>query len=208
MLLIRRNFSSPENCEELVRAFQQAVNQTMPISFDIRRMTNRTEIYCRYFNRIGARQASDFLSMVRHQALNTTVEFFEIEKTCYVEFTLLTEMQPGDYHTLHADNQKQESNGEWVPNHTPQRDYTAILYLNNYETDFRGGLLRFTSLGEEVAPERGLLIGFPCDHRYQHEVTMVQEGYRYALSIWMTLQPERAEFWEMKSYLDSTIVLK
>ena len=195
MLLIHRDFSSPDNCEELVCGFLQASKEALPHDFDVTRMSNRTEISCRYFNRRGPIQVRDLFTIIRQQAVSKIAQFFEIEKPCYVEFTLLTEMRAGDCHILHADNQRQESNGEWVPNHTPWRDYTAILYLNNYEKDFRGGLVRFPSLGQEVAPERGLLIGFPCGHRYQHEVTMVQEGCRYALSMWLTLRPESAEYW-------------
>src|SRR5215207_8119623 len=85
--------------------------------------------------------------------------------------------------------------GRWVPNHTPWRAYTAMLYLNTSGVDYEGGPLRFPELGPEIVPRAGLLVGFPCGQQYQHEVTAVRQGSRYAISMRMTRDPAHAEDW-------------
>ena len=94
----------------------------------------------------------------------------------------------GDSHILHADNERLE-NEEWVPNHTPQRDYTGIAYLND---NFAGGELVFPELNVAIAPKPGLLVGFPSNHDFVHAVPTVLSGKRYSLPIWFTLNSAKA----------------
>jgi hypothetical protein len=51
----------------------------------------------------------------------------------YAETVILTALGVGGYHSPHADNCRQNEQGDWVANHTAQRDATgtAIYYLND-----------------------------------------------------------------------------
>ena len=99
------------------------------------------------------------------------------------ESVVLAMVGPGGRLPLHADNSRQSDGGDWVPNHTPQRDLSALYYLNNA---FEGGEIRFPQWGLMIKPRRGLLIAFPSDARHVHEVLPVRRGQRYSLPIWFT----------------------
>jgi len=105
-----------------------------------------------------------------------------------VESFYITCLLPGGSHTPHADNQRQEGDC-WVPNHTPQQDYTGIAYLND---DFTGGELVFPDRDLVIMPRPGLLVGFACDHRFVHAVSEVISGKRYSVPIWFTLERTKA----------------
>ena len=106
----------------------------------------------------------------------------------FVESFYVACLFPGDSHIAHADNERKE-HGRWVPNHTPQRDYTGIVYLND---DFTGGELVFPDLNVVIAPKPGLLVGFPSDHKFVHAVPKVLSGKRYSLPVWFTLNSAKA----------------
>ena len=106
----------------------------------------------------------------------------------FVESFFVACVFAGDSHILHADNERLE-NEEWVPNHTPQRDYTGIAYLND---NFAGGELVFPELNVAIAPKPGLLVGFPSNHDFVHAVPTVLSGKRYSLPIWFTLNSAKA----------------
>jgi predicted 2-oxoglutarate/Fe(II)-dependent dioxygenase YbiX len=111
----------------------------------------------------------------------------------YPETIILTAMGPGGYHVAHADNVERNAAGEWVPNHTPRRTHTAMVYLSTEGVDFTGGDLVFADNGVIVQPKTGLLVVFPSDGDHVHEVLPVGDGKRYALSIWLTDKADRAE---------------
>ena len=103
----------------------------------------------------------------------------------YPETVVLAALPPGGCHSPHADNCSQNEEGDWVPNHTPQRDASAIYYLND---DFEGGEIVFTREKLEVKPRQGLLVAFPSDGAHAHEVLPVRTGIRYTVPIWFTKQ--------------------
>ena len=102
-----------------------------------------------------------------------------------LESAFLSCLFPGDRHIPHADNEKL-NDGKWIPNHTPRRDYSAMLYLND---DFTGGELIFPQQKITIKPRAGLLVVFPSNHQFVHEVRPVISGRRYSLPIWFTLHP-------------------
>jgi hypothetical protein len=106
----------------------------------------------------------------------------------FVESFYMACLFAGDLHIPHADNERLE-NGGWVPNHTPQRDYTGIAYLND---DFAGGELVFPELNVIIAPKPGLLVSFPSNHEFVHAVPKVLSGKRYSLPVWFTLNAAKA----------------
>ncbi|TMP92391.1 MAG: hypothetical protein E6L08_08295 [Verrucomicrobia bacterium] len=106
----------------------------------------------------------------------------------FVESLFVACLLSGDSHIAHADNARRER-GRWVPNHTPQRDYTGIAYLND---NFTGGELVFPDLDVFIAPKPGLLVGFPSNHKFVHAVPKVLFGKRYSLPVWFTVNSAEA----------------
>jgi hypothetical protein len=106
----------------------------------------------------------------------------------FVESLFVACLPSGDSHIAHADNERRE-NGRWVPNHTPNRDYTGLAYLND---DFTGGELVFPDLDVVIAPKPGLLVGFPSNHKFVHAVPKVLSGKRYSLPVWFTVNSAKA----------------
>jgi predicted 2-oxoglutarate/Fe(II)-dependent dioxygenase YbiX len=101
----------------------------------------------------------------------------------FVESLFVACLLSGDSHIAHADNERREQ-GRWVPNHTPDRDYTGLAYLND---DFTGGELVFPDLDVVIVPKPGLLVGFPSNHQFVHAVPKVLSGKRYSLLVWFTV---------------------
>ena len=106
----------------------------------------------------------------------------------FVDSIFLACLLPGDSHVPHADNARNED-GRWLPNHTPQRDYTGLLYLND---DFTGGELVFPDRDVVIVPKAGLFVGFPSNHKFVHAVPDVLSGKRYSLPVWFTLTSANA----------------
>jgi predicted 2-oxoglutarate/Fe(II)-dependent dioxygenase YbiX len=103
----------------------------------------------------------------------------------YPETVILAVLGVGGYFARHADNCRQNEQGEWVANHTPHRDVSAIYYLND---GFEGGEIVFHRTRLIVKPGRGLLLAFPSDAEHEHEVLPVRRGLRYTMAIWCTKQ--------------------
>jgi 2OG-Fe(II) oxygenase superfamily len=98
---------------------------------------------------------------------------------------VLTATGPGGLHRRHADNSRQNEHGDWVANHTHQRDVSAIHYLNDA---FEGGEIVFELQQLVVKPGRGPLLAVPSDADHVHEVLPVRSGVRYSMPIWFTKQ--------------------
>jgi len=127
------------------------------------------------------REAGAILGQVaQHCEMLARQGFHELEPV--IETVLLSRLGPGGRHLRHADNCKEEG-GAWVPNHTPARVVSSILYLNS---DFDGGEIVFEQHGPTIIkPRRGLLLLFPSDQHHIHEVRPVTGGYRYTAAIWL-----------------------
>jgi hypothetical protein len=106
----------------------------------------------------------------------------------FVESVFLACLWPGDSHIPHADNQRRE-HGRWLPNHTPQRDYTVLVYLND---NFTGGELVFPDREVVVIPKPGLFVGFPSNHKFVHAVPNFLSAKRYSLPVWFTMDSGKA----------------
>ena len=106
----------------------------------------------------------------------------------FVEALFLACLLPGDSHIPHADNERRKHR-RWVPNHTPQRDYTGLVYLND---NFTGGELVFPDRDVVIVPKPGLFVGFPSNHEFVHAVPKVLSGKRYSLPVWFTVNAAKA----------------
>jgi predicted 2-oxoglutarate/Fe(II)-dependent dioxygenase YbiX len=196
MLLIQHGFLSPTLCRNLIAGFQQ-ISETYTKADDyVRKYEDRTSICGIAIKRARIDGVSDEINEIRQRAADALCRFYGIAGPIHIDFTLATEMRVGDCLPAHADNESCNDDGVWTPNHTSYHHSTALLYLNNCGIDYEGGLLRFPSIEQEIIPQAGMLVGFKCDRNYQHEVTTIQHGQRYAISIWVTQDAEHAEYWE------------
>jgi 2OG-Fe(II) oxygenase superfamily len=129
--------------------------------------------------------ARDIVGRLVTTCRSRMMELVGSSEQLFPETIILATMGVGGRHPRHADNRMQNECGEWLPNHTPQRDISAIFYLNG---DFDGGEIIFDQQKLLVKPRRGLLIAFPSDEKYTHEVCRVRAGFRYTAPIWFTKQ--------------------
>ena len=183
-------------CRDLIAGFQQ-ISETYEKADDyVRRYEHRTSICGIAIKRAEIEGVSDQISEIRRRAADVLRQFYDFTVPTHIDFTLATEMRVGDCHPAHADSESCNDNGVWTPNHTSYHYGAALLYLNDCGVDYAGGVLRFPSREQEIIPQAGMLIGFMCDRNYLHEVTPVQQGRRYAISIWVTRDPAHAEYWD------------
>jgi len=115
------------------------------------------------------------------------IEFFYQWAPLQIESIFLTRLEVDGAIVPHADNETVRG-GRWVPNHTANRTFSACLYLNG---DFEGGELDFPGLKRRFKPERGMLVAWPADHRFVHQVLPVRSGFRYSLVCWF--EPKAGE---------------
>jgi predicted 2-oxoglutarate/Fe(II)-dependent dioxygenase YbiX len=196
MLLIQHGFLSPTLCRHLIAGFQQ-ISETYEKADDyVRRYEHRTSICGIAIKRAKIEGVSEQICEIRQRAADTLCRFYDFAVPAHIDFRLATEMRAGDCHPAHADSESCNDEGVWTANHTSYHYGAALLYLNNSGIDYEGGLLRFPSVEQEIIPQAGMMVGFMCDRNYQHEVTPVQQGRRYAISIWVTRDAAHAEYWD------------
>lgn len=116
------------------------------------------------------------------------IEVYLSTSELFVESFFIACLFSGVSHIPHTDNERRE-HGRWVPNHTPQRDYTGLAYLND---DFKGGELVFSDLDIVITPKPGLLVAFSSNHKFVHTVPKVLCGKRYSLPVWFTVDSTKA----------------
>jgi predicted 2-oxoglutarate/Fe(II)-dependent dioxygenase YbiX len=81
---------------------------------------------------------------------------------------------------LHADAENwNKEEYQWV--RLVDRDYSSVIYFNS---DYSGGELTFPDLNIRITPRSGMIVTFPTDHRFIHEVEPVTEGTRYSCVMW------------------------
>lgn len=192
-VVIADDFLPQERCKLLIGAFDELAKSGRMDG--MRHLASRTEMSAILMRDAGD-EAFRLVGATRLRILEVIRNRFGMESPQYVESTLLSAMRLGDRHALHADRELLSEDGSWVPNHTPYRSYTGIIYLNSMDRDFSGGVLRFSELDVSIMPITGRLVAFECDRRYRHEVTPVIAGTRYSLSCWLTSSLLKQERWE------------
>lgn len=60
-------------------------------------------------------------------------------------------------------------------------DYSALLYLSDFEKDFAGGEIIFPQQDLTIKPECGMLIFFRGDLEHLHKVSRVTSGERHSI---------------------------
>jgi hypothetical protein len=191
-LYLHRGYLDERGCKVIIDAMLRAYELG---GFASTHTRTRTAIPASNLKRLPSKEAFDIVTRVRKEIVELVTEFYCVQHPLWNDYTMLSDLHDGDFHPRHADNEKLDSDGKWVPNHTPWRSYTAMLYLNTSGKDFQGGHIRFLEIGEDIAPEKGLIVGFRCDQIFVHETTPVTNGNRYAVSLWMTSDKNYAENW-------------
>lgn len=93
---------------------------------------------------------------------------------------------PGAFASFHSDN---STDGEY--NAFERSKWATFLYLND---NFTGGALNFKDHPIKIQPKTGMLAAFNGGHHNQHEVEIVEEGYRYTIgSFWDYEESEYSE---------------
>jgi predicted 2-oxoglutarate/Fe(II)-dependent dioxygenase YbiX len=173
---------SVEDCRRLMTMYDRHVDLT-----EVRDYTGHPVVYWPQF--CDAADAAELVPSLIKECLRHIGAGLELEDSLYPETVILAAIGAGGHHSRHADNCRQNEQGEWVANHTPHRDVSAIYYLND---EFDGGEIFFERTQLMVKPRRGLLLAFPSDADHVHEVLPVRGGVRYTMPIWLTKQQGRA----------------
>jgi hypothetical protein len=101
-----------------------------------------------------------------------------------VETVVIGCMPPGWGLTNHADNVRWE-NGQYVPNHTPERTHTAVVFLQ----DGTGGTVTYgenpsgQQYAVDVTQKQGRMHAHRCGPNYHHRVS-APDAPRYTFIVW------------------------
>jgi predicted 2-oxoglutarate/Fe(II)-dependent dioxygenase YbiX len=166
------------DCHRLMRMYNRHVHLT-----EARDQTGFPVVYWPQFR--DAPDAAEIVPRLVEECLRNICSQLRSAEPLYPETLILAVMGAGGHHSRHADNCRQDEQGDWVANHTPHRDVSAICYLND---EFDGGEIFFARAQLTVRPRRGLILAFPSDADHVHEVLPVRSGVRYTMPIWFTKQ--------------------
>jgi predicted 2-oxoglutarate/Fe(II)-dependent dioxygenase YbiX len=169
---------SPEDCRRLMTIYDRHSHLTK-----VRDQTGYPVVYWPQFR--DAPDAAEIVPRLVEECLRNIGSQLPAAEPLYPETVILAAIGAGGLHSRHADNCRPNEQGDWVANHTPQRDVSAIYYLND---EFDGGEIFFERGQLTVKPRRGLLLVFPSDADHVHEVLAVRSGVRYTMPIWFTKQ--------------------
>jgi hypothetical protein len=192
MIVQHAHAISDEDCRSLMETYDQNMHRT-----DVRDRTNHPILYWKHLKHIPdlywkqlkhIPEAKRLFCEVIDKTGRNIGQKLKIGAPAYLETVILTAIGPGGYRIKHADNATQNESGEWMPNHTPNRDISAVCYLNE---EFEGGELVFEQHRVAIRPRRGLIVLFPSDQTHVHEVLPVRSGRRYTVAMWFTTQKDR-----------------
>jgi len=167
-----------EDCHRLMTMYDRHVHLTT-----LRDYTGHPVVYWDQFR--DAPDAAEIVPRLVEKCLRNIGNQLRPAEPLFPETVILAAMGSGGHHSRHADNCRQNEQGDWVANHTPHRNLSAIFYLND---EIDGGEIFFERTQLTVRPQRGLLLAFPSDAEHVHEVLPVRSGARYTMPIWFTKQ--------------------
>jgi predicted 2-oxoglutarate/Fe(II)-dependent dioxygenase YbiX len=173
---------SAEDCRRLIMMYDRHVHLTK-----VRDQTGHPVVYWPLFHQAAA--AAETVPHLVDKCMRNIATQLQSGEPLYLETVILAAIGAGGHHSRHADNCRQNEHGDWVANHTPHRDVSAIFYLND---EFEGGEIFFERAQLMVTPRRGLLLAFPSDADHMHEVFPVRSGVRYTMAVWFTKQQRLA----------------
>jgi hypothetical protein len=178
MIIQVENAVRVEDCRRLMNVYDRHVHLT-----NVKDYTGHPVVYWPQFR--DAPDVAEIVPRLVEECLRNIGSHLQPAEPLYPETVILAATGAGGHHSRHADNCRQNEEGDWVANHTPNRDVSAICYLND---EFDGGEIFFERAQLTVKPRRGLLLAFPSDADHVHEVLPVRSGVRYTMPIWFTKQ--------------------
>lgn len=94
----------------------------------------------------------------------------------------IAKLTSGAFNGLHSD-MYQINGDEWEDGSGRQSEleYSALLYLSDYGTDFTGGEIIFPQHDLKIEPMSGMLLFFRGDMDHLHRVSQVTSGERYCI---------------------------
>jgi hypothetical protein len=111
---------------------------------------------------------------------NTVEPFYQVEIEWFEVPHLLRYSSPGGKCSLHADAENWNAE-EYRWERGIDRDYSSVIYFNS---GYEGGKLAFPELNIRITPTPGMIVTFPTDHRFVHEVEEMINGTRYSCVMW------------------------
>jgi predicted 2-oxoglutarate/Fe(II)-dependent dioxygenase YbiX len=169
---------SDNDCRHLMTIYDRHIQQ-----MKVNDQTGHPVVYSDQFRHTP--DAAEMVPRLVERCLCSIRHHLQLTDPLYPETVILAALGAGGHHNRHADNCRQNERGDWVANHTSQRDVTAIYYLDD---TFEGGEIVFERAQLVIKPRRGLLLAFPSDAAHEHEVRLVRSGVRYTMPIWLTKQ--------------------
>jgi len=182
-ILFQGNWLPPSDCEHLISLHKRFWNPKTGQSYDGNKLIDVSLL-------TNSAKVELYLWELAQKVRKRIQNFFGVNEL-FIESLFLVALVEGGFHHPHADNERYVRKS-WVPNHTPHRDYSTILYLNS---DFRGGDLCFAQRKICISPTRGSLVAFPSNGDFLHSVRRVTSGIRYSMPIWFT-KNRRFAVWE------------
>jgi predicted 2-oxoglutarate/Fe(II)-dependent dioxygenase YbiX len=179
MIIQVENAVSAEDCRRLMTVYGRCADLTRARDY-----TGHPVVHWRQFRDVA--DAAEIVRRLIEECRRRLGAEMKLEDQLYPETVILAAMGAGGCHSRQADNCRQNEQGDWVANHTSQRDVSAIHYLND---EFDGGEIFFEQAQLMVKPRRGLLLAFPSGADHVHEVLPMRSGMRYTMPIWFTKQP-------------------
>jgi len=190
---LKRRFLSPAECTTVVEVIRRYARGEPGLKAAVHNHF-RIEIPARYVYAQGLKEAALLLSQIRDRCHREIMAAFSLQDLVYPAYMMLKSNYPGDAHVRHADSKRYDPSAlAWVANHTPYCVISACMYLNSCGHDFTGGELVFPKHGLTIPPEPGLLVAFPSDEHFEHEVWPIASGQRYSILLWFTHDPALAE---------------
>lgn len=177
-------FLDPKTSSEVVTLLHRCASGDVEVA--MRRFVNRVELSYRDVVQI---KDPAVLSITKAREMCLQHVAYSCGIPVYPEFSLCTVSYSGAQHVLHADNKRfDQATGHWLPNHTPQRDHSAVLYFSGSGRDFAGGDIEFPQHQLSIPPSEGMLVHFPSSEDFLHQVTVITSGVRISMAIWFTHQ--------------------
>ena len=189
--LIVGEFMSKDECESVLEHIKQTYDYelarvkstSMAVDLSIR----NTEIY-------ALTAAQDERYELKFDAIRAQVErFFNLSLLGASDAQVLS-YNKDSFYIRHADDSSEivDSNGDAVDYKqvAPQRVITTVLFLNSGGEDFSGGDREFSHLSDingvpfRFSPKQGLMVIFPSNPYFAHEVLKVTDGHRASLVKW------------------------
>ena len=183
--IVRDSFAALSYCTQL----REATERAMVNLFHRGGSTSLAPVHGKSAERLGVKGSSIFnllLNKVRLQIMQD----FGLD-VLYNSGALLTRLVGEE--EVAADEWEMERGHVYWNAHVDKAniatyDYSALLYLNEFGTDFEGGEFEFVDddANRMVQPRAGRLILFTSGPENLHRVRRVVSGTRYVLAMWFT----------------------